>query len=70
MRDRYPHYIYANVRQTFNLEPTDTSRDKEINELSRRDLLERYLNWEGIHDYADELIDVIQSIYEVELDEF
>jgi hypothetical protein len=70
MRDRYPFYIYSNVRQTFDLEPTDTSMDKEINELSRRDVLEKYLNWEGLIGYADEIIDVIQDIYEVDLDEY
>jgi hypothetical protein len=44
--------------------------DKEINELSRRDVLEKYLNWEGLIGYADEIIDVIQDIYEVDLDEY
>jgi len=64
----YPEWILKNIRQNLGLEPDDTSQDDEINAMSKQEVFERYLTWQGIIGYSDRIISVIETIYNVELD--
>ena len=48
-----------NIRQNIGLDENDTSRDAEIESMSGRDILDKYLTWEGIIGYTDEILDVV-----------
>ena len=69
MKEKYPHYIMRNVRLNLGLDATDTSMDEEINNMSRREVFDRYLIWEGIINYTEEILSVIESIYDTYLEE-
>ena len=44
----YPENILRLVRQNLDLEPTDTSMDDKINNMSRNEVLDRVCEWEGL----------------------
>lgn len=56
---KYSGYIMKNIRQNIGLDENDTSRDAEIESMSGRDILDKYLTWEGIIGYTDEILDVV-----------
>ena len=60
---KYPEYIYENVRQTFGLDAQDTSKDEEINEMSRGDVLKHFWEWEGIIGYSHLMYETVCDIY-------
>lgn len=64
----YPEWLLKNIRQNLGLEPDDTSQDDEINAMSKQEVFERYLTWQGIIGYSNRIISVIETIYNVELD--
>lgn len=64
----YPEWLLKNIRQNLGLEPDDTSQDDEINAMSKQEVFERYLTWQGIIGYSDRIISVIETIYNVDLD--
>lgn len=64
----YPEWLLKDVRRNLGLEPDDTSHDEEINAMSKQEVFERYLTWQGIIGYSDRIILVIETIYNVELD--
>ena len=57
--EKYSGYIMKNIRQNIGLDENDTSRDAEIESMSGRDILDKYLTWEGIIGYTDEILDVV-----------
>ncbi len=63
----YPNHIMEKVRQHIGLEPHDTSRDEEINNMSHMSILGHCLEWEGIIGYTDRFIGWINDIYGVSL---
>lgn len=63
----YPEYIMKNVRQNLGLEENDTSMDKDIEVMSRKEVLERSLQWLGIIGYANRIISMVSDIYGVDL---
>ena len=69
MENKYSHYIMGNIRQVLGLEPTDTSRDEEIINMSRKEIIEKYLLWEGIINFTEEILSVIEEVYDVYLEE-
>lgn len=69
MENKYSYYIMRNIRQVLDLEPTDTSRDEEINNMSRREIIDKYLLWEGIINFTEEILSVIEEVYDVYLEE-
>ena len=66
---KYPEFIMRNVRETYGLEPDDTSNDSLIDDLFMEDVLRRYLEWEGIIGYTRKIITAIEAIYGVDLSE-
>ena len=64
----YPEWLLKNIRQNLGLEPDDTSQDDEINAMSKQEVFERYLTWQGIIGYSNKIILAIETIYNVDLD--
>ena len=62
-KPKYPDSIMRNVRETFGLEPDDTSLDKEINELDPMEVFERWLQWEGIIGYEYRIKEAVNNIF-------
>lgn len=63
----YPNYIMEKVRQRLGVESYDTSRDEEINGMSKDNVFSAVLEWEGIIGYAWTIKDWIKDIYGIEL---
>ena len=63
----YPEYVMKNVRQNLGLEPNDTSMDSEINNMSKREVFARCLEWEGIIGYEYKILSLISEIFGVDL---
>ena len=42
---------------------------EELEAMSKRDLLDAYLTWEGIIGFTDDIIEHIEAIYEIELED-
>lgn len=64
---KYPENIMCMVRESFGLEPDDTSRDGEIDLMTNREIFEAICNYEGLIGYADTIIGWINQIYGVDL---
>lgn len=62
-RPKYSDSIMRNVRETFGLEPDDTSLDKEINEMDKMDVFEKWLQWEGILGYEYKIKEAVDNIF-------
>ncbi len=67
---KYPDHIMDKVRQSLGLEPGDTSKDAEINAMSRDAVFDHCLNWEGLINYGNQMRDWIQDIYGVNVSTF
>lgn len=62
---KYPEYIYRNVRQALGLEDAqDTSKDEEINEMSKADVLKKFWEWEGILGYSSLMYETVCDIFD------
>lgn len=66
---KYPENIIRIVRQSLDLEPTDTSKDDEINVMSRSEILDCVCEWEGLIGYGRVIRNWIKDIYGINLDE-
>ena len=64
---KYPTYIMDKVRQRLGLEPGDTSRDEEINNMTHDQVFAHCLMWEGILGYEFTIRRWITEIYGVTL---
>ena len=63
----YPEYVMKNIRQNLGLEPNDTSMDSEINNMSKREVFSRCLEWEGIIGYEYKILSLVSEIFGVDL---
>ena len=64
---KYSENIMRKVRGNLNLELDDTSRDGEIEVMSKREVLYRVCEWEGLFGYRDTIINWIHQIYGIDL---
>lgn len=48
---KYPENIMCKVRGSLDLEFDDTSRDGEIETMSKQEVFSRVCDWEGLIDY-------------------
>lgn len=64
---KYSENIMRKVRGNLNLEFDDTSRDREIEAMSKREVLYRVCDWEGLFGYRDTIISWINQIYGIDL---
>lgn len=67
---RYPNFIMEYVRQNLGVEEDDTSRDDEINNMLKKEVLARVLEWNGICGYTDDIIQWINDIYNINLEDY
>lgn len=67
---KYSDRIMEKVRQKLGLEPGDTLRDKEINEMNRDTIFQYCLEWEGIIGYDGQIRGWIENIYGVNVSTF
>ena len=63
----YSENIMQKVREYLGLEPYDTSRDAEINSLTKNEVFGKVLIWEGIIGYEYQIKRWIEDIYGVQL---
>ena len=60
-----PTHVIEALRQRFNVEPDDSSKDEEIMKLSASELHREYCMWNGLIGWSQLLIDALDSIREV-----
>ena len=65
----YAEWIYKAVRQNLGLEPDDTSQDEEINAMSKQEVFDRFLTWQGIIGYSNRILSALEKIYGVDFEE-
>lgn len=63
----YSDFVIKAVRQHLGLNEHDSSRDDEINRMSKHELLNHCLEWEGIYGFTNYVLKYIDSIYETSL---
>ncbi|MBN2402013.1 MAG: hypothetical protein JXN64_06415 [Spirochaetes bacterium] len=64
--ERIPNYILKDIRKNVPVDRNEFT-DEEINRKTNYQLLNHYLNWNGIIGYTDSIIDVVESIFNVDL---
>ncbi len=67
---KYNTLIMDKVRQHLGLEPGDSSRDTEINDMSRDMVFDHCLEWEGLIGYGYQVRSWIEDIYGVNVSTF
>ena len=66
--DKYPMVIW-DVRKNMGLDLSDESLDDKILAMPKKEVLARYLEWNGIIGYTDTILGAVSEIYEIELEE-
>lgn len=59
----YPDSIMRCVRQNLGYDPNDTSADKEISIMTPHEVLNSWLEWNGIIGYTDDIVYAVSNIY-------
>lgn len=67
---KYPDDIMESVRQALGLEESDESKDHEIAEMSRSEVFDHVLAWNGIIGYAEEVKQWINDVFNVDLENY
>lgn len=67
--NKYSEHIMEYVRQNLGLDKYDTSKDNDINEMSKNDIFERVCNWNNLYWYSEYIKSWIKDIYGIDLDE-
>lgn len=65
---KYPENIMRMVRGNHDLELDDTSRDGEIEVMSKQEVFDRVCNWDGLIGYSTTIKSWINQIYGINLD--
>ena len=65
---KYPNHIMAKVRQKLGLEEYDTSKDSQINDMSKGEVFRACLEWEGIIGYEWNIRNWVEEIFGVKLE--
>ena len=63
MAKQYSNYLMRSVRQSMGLDEDDTSRDDAIMEMDSYELLDRFLEWEGIIGYTQKIVNILKEIF-------
>ena len=63
MAKKYSNYLMRSVRQSMGLDENDTSRDDAIMEMDSYELLDRFLEWEGIIGYTQKIVNILKEIF-------
>ena len=67
--EKYFDNIMEDVRQNLGLDPEDTSRDEEINTMSRQEVFNRVCEWNGLIGYGETIRDWKENIWGVDLED-
>ena len=68
--DKYIDEVMEAVRQRMGLEEDDESADEEIMQMDRSKVFKEYCLWNGLlGSWYDTLLEVVESIYDVKLEE-
>ena len=63
MQKPYSNYLMRSIRQSMGLDEDDTSRDDAIMEMDSYELLDRFLEWEGIIGYTQKIVNILKEIF-------
>lgn len=63
MAKQYSNYLMRSVRQSMGIDEDDTSRDDAIMEMDSYELLDRFLEWEGIIGYTQKIVNILKEIF-------
>lgn len=66
---KYPERIMRCVRQKLGLEEMDTSKDLEIYQMSRKEILNAVCTWNGLIGYGYTITGWIEDIWQIDLDD-
>lgn len=68
--DKYIDEIMEAVRQRMGLKKDDESADQEIMQMDRSQVFKEYCLWHGfLGNWYDTLLEVVENIYDIELEE-
>lgn len=62
-----PVYIMQELRMRRGLDEDDMSEDAEILAMSGAEFLNEWLGWQGIYGYTEQILDVVQMAFGVDL---
>lgn len=63
----YSRAVMSRVRQQLGLDEDDTQKDGQIEIMSKREIFDKCLIWEGIMGYDYQILSWINDIWKVEL---
>lgn len=63
-----PMYIMEELRMRRGLDEDDMSEDADILAMSGAEFLNEWLGWQGIYGYTNQIIEIIQIAFGVDLD--
>ena len=67
-KNKYPERIMRDVRKNLGLDEMDTSHDDKIMAMAKKDVFNRYCEWNGLcGGYGYTLLNVVEDIYEINL---
>jgi hypothetical protein len=66
--NKYPEDMMIQLRQRIGLNEYDTSNDEEINSMSKDEVFENLLGWNGLIGWDYTIKEWIKQIYNVELE--
>lgn len=67
--NKYSECIMEYVRQNLGLDKYDTSKDEDINKMSKNDIFEKVCNWNNLYWYTETIKFWIKDIYNIDLNE-
>ena len=65
-----PEYIMEIMRQRRYLDEYDESEDQEILEMSGKEFLNEWLEWEGLYGYTYHILEIIEMAYGINLEDW
>ena len=63
-----PENVMRDMRDRRGLNRNDTSEDQEILNMSKREFLDEWLDWEGIIGYTTQIMDMIYYAFGIDLE--
>ena len=66
---KLPNYLMEDLRGYMGVDWSNTRRDDEINDMNGREILDAWLNTQGIIGYTDKILNVIKYAYGIDLTE-
>ena len=65
-----PNFVMKDMRCRFEHDENDTSIDEKILSLSPREFLREYLNWHGLIEHTDFILEAIYMAYGISLEDY